>query len=136
MSNSSSVSSGSASGAAENQLDFQALVKRCMGATELAAQILRAFIARFMPEYDRLKALLIDGDDAGAAALCHKLRGSAANIEARQLSSLFGEVEGSLQRGDEFAARQQLARIKAAFDQLQAGAASLVGGLADGGAGT
>src|SRR5205085_4004054 len=69
------------------------LLTRCMGSSALAQRLVASFIARVQDEAPELQRLLEAGQIEALARKAHQLRGSAANISAPKLTSIFDSLE-------------------------------------------
>jgi histidine phosphotransfer protein HptB len=65
----------------------------------LMARLIRSFAAKTPGNVDRLAELLHGGDPSAVRDQAHSLKGSASNIGAATLSTIFAEVEHAARDG-------------------------------------
>lgn len=92
----------------QDVFSYDLLLKRLMGDSNVVNMILRTYLEDSPPQVDELKKSLRTGDYNNAAKLAHKLKGAAANIQARNLRDTLLEIELSCKntspsKGEEFA---------------------------------
>jgi CheY-like chemotaxis protein len=80
-------------------LDYDAVLHRCMGKRELANRMIRKFAVGLEEEVTRIKGYLNEQDWAQAAQEAHKVKGSAAAIEATELRACLANLERNLRQG-------------------------------------
>ena len=81
-------------------VDFDSLLKRCLGNRDLPKKLLAKFHARLPDEIDQMAAAVAAGDGPLIASLAHRLKGAAANLSAEPLREAASELE-SIGRGGE-----------------------------------
>src|SRR5438045_1571986 len=69
-------------------LDWELLVRRCLGRIDLAERLLKSFESRFPAELAQIEECLGNGNAADLARLVHQMKGAAANISAMDLYNL------------------------------------------------
>ena len=74
-------------------LNFDELLHRCLGNRELAQRVLTKFQVIFADELQAMRQRFEAGDWEEIGRLAHRVRGSAANVAARELSRLATELE-------------------------------------------
>jgi PAS domain S-box-containing protein len=80
--------------------DSEGLLKRLMGDRELAAIILKAFLADVPSQLDNLHKSFAEADGPGARRQAHSLKGAAATVSAEGLRSIVSEMECAASVGD------------------------------------
>ena len=75
-------------------LNFDELLHRCLGNRELAQRVLTKFQVLFAHELQAMRQRFEAGDWEEVGRLAHRVRGSAANVAAAELSRLATELEG------------------------------------------
>ena len=81
------------SSATESPIEWDTLVKRCMGNRKLANKALRIFGDGVAMEIAQIRSDLEDKNSQHLARVAHKLKGSAANISADKVTQIAGELE-------------------------------------------
>ena len=81
-------------------VDFESLLKRCLGNRDLPKKLLAKFHARLPDELNQLAAAVAAGDSAQVASLAHRLKGAAANLSAEPLCEAATELESLGRSGD------------------------------------
>jgi Amt family ammonium transporter len=81
-------------------VDFDSLLKRCLGNRELPKKLLQKFHARLPQELTQIAAAVTAGDSAQVTALAHRLKGAAANLSAEPLREAAAELESLGRAGD------------------------------------
>jgi Amt family ammonium transporter len=94
-------------------VDFDSLLKRCLGNRELPKKLLTKFHARLPQELTQLAAAVTAGDCAQVSALAHRLKGAAANLSAEPLREAATELESLGRNGDLTDADIWVARLSA-----------------------
>jgi len=97
---------------ADAPYDSDELLYRCLGNQELARRVLRKFHSNFAGELSRMEACCEAGDLEEVKRLAHRLRGSAANVAARELSRLAAELEQLAGLGLHMRVSQTLAALE------------------------
>jgi signal transduction histidine kinase/DNA-binding response OmpR family regulator/HPt (histidine-containing phosphotransfer) domain-containing protein len=87
-------------GALPAVVDFQSLLKRCLGNRDLPKKLLAKFHARLPEELNQISAAVAAGDSDLVASLAHRLKGAAANLSAEPLREIAGELETLGRSGD------------------------------------
>jgi signal transduction histidine kinase/DNA-binding response OmpR family regulator/HPt (histidine-containing phosphotransfer) domain-containing protein len=94
-------------------VEFDSLLKRCLGNRELPKKLLTKFHARLPQELTQLAAAVTAGDCAQVSALAHRLKGAAANLSAEPLREAAAELESLGRNGDLTDADIWVARLSA-----------------------
>jgi Amt family ammonium transporter len=94
-------------------VDFESLLKRCLGNKDLPRKLLQKFHARLPQELTQIAAAVTAGDCAQVSALAHRLKGAAANLSAESLREAAGELESLGRAGDLTGADVWVARLSA-----------------------
>jgi signal transduction histidine kinase/DNA-binding response OmpR family regulator/HPt (histidine-containing phosphotransfer) domain-containing protein len=94
-------------------VDFDSLLKRCLGNRELPKKLLQKFHARLPQELTQLAAAVTAGDCAQVSAQAHRLKGAAANLSAEPLREAAAELESLGRAGDLTGADVWVAKISA-----------------------
>jgi signal transduction histidine kinase/DNA-binding response OmpR family regulator/HPt (histidine-containing phosphotransfer) domain-containing protein len=81
-------------------VDFDSLLKRCLGNRDLPKKLLVKFHARLPEEMNQLAAAVVAGDSAQVSSLAHRLKGAAANLSAEPLCRAATELESLGRSGD------------------------------------
>jgi Amt family ammonium transporter len=81
-------------------VDFDSLLKRCLGNRDLPRKLLVKFHARLPEEMNQLAAAVVAGDSALVSSLAHRLKGAAANLSAEPLCRAATELESLGRSGD------------------------------------
>ncbi len=96
-------------------IDLKATLPRFGGSFAGFAAVFRRFESSQGGVVGEMRALLAQGDRAGAGQLAHRLRGVAANLGATAVASHALELEEALRSEDEAALALRLARLDAAL---------------------
>ena len=99
-----------------------------MGDRELAASIIEIFIQNTANLIESMLAEIDANNLDQVSKLAHSLKGSAASISAKLLSSMAYELEKSASKTAPENIREQIAKLKAEFKELKSN--ELKGGLA------
>lgn len=81
-------------------LDLALLRQRCLGNEELVGQILGKLRSTVTGELERLRVACVEHDFATAARLAHRLKGTAANVEAAGLRQAAERLEAAARLED------------------------------------
>lgn len=81
-------------------LDLHSLRRRCLGNEELVGQILDKLRAAVTGERDRLREACDQHNFAAAATIAHRLKGTAANVEAGALRQAAERIETAARSQD------------------------------------
>ena len=76
------------------------LVARCVGDVGLAGRVLRKFLAQLPRQLDELRLRMEKRDIAGTARVAHAIKGAAANLSARRLARVAGDLEQAARDGE------------------------------------
>jgi len=87
-------------GALRAVVDFESLLKRCLGNRDLPKKLLAKFHARLPEELSQIASAVTAGDSALVASLAHRLKGAAANLSAEPLREVAAELEALGRGGD------------------------------------
>lgn len=85
--------------------DPDEVLARMMGKASLVEKVLQMFLGTTPEVLDQLGEALASGDAAAARELAHSLKGSAANIAARQFAATAACLEDAARDGDVAGAR-------------------------------
>ena len=96
MTNSTSNSSP-ASPSSAPPLNYDELVRRCMGKIELVERLLNSFESRFPGEISQIEESLADGDRPRLNRLVHQLKGSVSNVSASALQAVMIRMDEAAQ---------------------------------------
>lgn len=78
---------------ADELLNPQVLVERCMGNLSLAQRLLARFADSGRQDCDQLEAALRAGDLSSLATVAHRLKGSSATIGSNHMAQLASLIE-------------------------------------------
>jgi two-component system sensor histidine kinase/response regulator len=106
-------------------IDMADGLQRCRGNSGLYRDLLLKFHARFADAPAQLRHLCQDGQEEAAAVIAHTLRGTAANLGARELGVIMGRLEQALSGHDRGALPALLAELDAALAVVDAGLVKL-----------
>jgi len=81
-------------------VDFESLLKRCLGNRDLPKKLLAKFHARLPEELNQIASAVTAGDSALVASLAHRLKGAAANLSAEPLREVAAKLEELGRGGD------------------------------------
>jgi len=81
-------------------VDFESLLKRCLGNRDLPKKLLEKFHARLPEEISQIASAVTAGDSALVSSLAHRLKGAAANLSAEPLREAATELETLGRSGD------------------------------------
>jgi HPt (histidine-containing phosphotransfer) domain-containing protein len=98
-------------------LDWDLLVRRCLGRLDLAERLLKSFESRFPEDLERIEDCLGSGDPVELARLVHQLKGSAANISAPDLYDIMSRLELAVRAEQRDAAWACVAEAHQAWDR-------------------
>jgi len=73
-------------GSDEGLVDMDTLRSRCLGNAALLERVLQAFTVQLEADMKQLQQAFSTGDTDTCARLSHRIKGMAANVEARSLS--------------------------------------------------
>ena len=73
-------------GSDEGLVDMETLKTRCLGNAALLERVLQTFTAQLDADLRQLQQAFSTGDTDACAKLSHRIKGMAANVEARSLS--------------------------------------------------
>ena len=112
-------------------IDYPALLRRCLGKSELAARVLGKLVEQAEQDAQEVARALQKGDAAAVADSAHRLKGAAANAAAAGLRQAAARLETLGRAGTLAAAAEaveelgrEVARVKAARERREAGAVS------------
>jgi HPt (histidine-containing phosphotransfer) domain-containing protein len=94
---------------ADQTLDIDSLIARCMGNAQLAMRIMEIYANESVSDMQKLEQAVLAGDLRLASQVAHRIKGSAANVGAQTTSLAASQVE-------QFAIGGELDAI---LDQLQ-----------------
>jgi HPt (histidine-containing phosphotransfer) domain-containing protein len=83
----------------DDALDYDAVIRRCMGKRALANRLIGRFVDNLDDEMARIKRLLDEQDWTEATKAAHKVKGAAAALEASQLRACLHQLELDLRQG-------------------------------------
>lgn len=106
-------------------LDFDLLVRRCMGRIELVDRLLTSFEDRFPRELSQIEECLAAGDIERLTRLTHQLKGTAANVSAPRLLAIATKMEETARARQLEEFDGCLSDIRSAWDQFKEYKASL-----------
>ena len=92
-------------------IDAASLLDRCVGSIELALKVLSQFESKLADDVRAIESSIAAADSATLVRAAHTLKGTAANLSARSLSSVAAEIE-------QMARAQDLAAAARATDRL------------------
>jgi HPt (histidine-containing phosphotransfer) domain-containing protein len=98
-------------------LDWELLVRRCLGRIDLAERLLKSFESRFPAELAQIEECLGNGNPADLARLVHQVKGAAANVSAMDLYHLMSQLELAVRADQRDAARAYVAEAHHAWDR-------------------
>ncbi|OYV85598.1 MAG: hypothetical protein B7Z73_13255, partial [Planctomycetia bacterium 21-64-5] len=99
-------------------LDFDSLSERFMGDWDFVQVILDKFQQQVGVDLDQLEQSLIEHNAQQTASLAHRIKGSAANVSAIEISRLAAELEAMGRAAELDDASAHLGRIKAECQRL------------------
>jgi len=124
-----------ADGGAACDLNFDELLRRCMGNEELARSLLGKFLVKAEEDIKELEEAVGRGDGETAAGAAHRFKGAAANIGAHLLREIAEQLEQASREGRmgeavsllcdlsdayrRFAARAQAAKENRSSEEVQ-----------------
>lgn len=85
---------------ADEILNSESLLRRCMGNRELSTRLLTKFMRRIDDDLRLIHEALADSDAERLTELAHALKGSAANLSADRLCVVAAELEAVARSGD------------------------------------
>jgi signal transduction histidine kinase/DNA-binding response OmpR family regulator len=103
---------GGESAVDESQLDYEALLHRCLGKDDFAHKILRRFLETADGMLDELEKSLTENRTEDARRHAHSLKGVAATISADPLCRKAAEIEQMLKNGAHAAATSNLLPLR------------------------
>jgi HPt (histidine-containing phosphotransfer) domain-containing protein len=80
-------------GPAEEPIDFDDLVERCLGNLDFVDRVLTRFQAQFDGDFRRLQDACQASDPTEIARVAHLLKGFATSVPARTLQQVAGRIE-------------------------------------------
>jgi HPt (histidine-containing phosphotransfer) domain-containing protein len=92
--------------ASDPVLDLHSLRRRCQGNEAFVGQILTKLTVAVLGEHEQLRAACQRHDFAAAAKIAHRLKGTAANVEATALRQAAEQLEAAA-RGEDAPALAQ-----------------------------
>lgn len=76
-----------------HSLNYDALLRRCMGNLQLAERVVDRFLNCFDQEFEQLSLALGNEDMPQLSKLAHRLKGSALTVSAERLADLLWQIE-------------------------------------------
>lgn len=104
---------------AQDPVNLEQLVRRCMGRIELAERLLKSFETRFPEDLSKIEECLAQDDATGMSRLVHQLKGAAANISAPELYAILVRMELAVRGQQPEIAHNCLAEVHQAWDRFQ-----------------
>lgn len=98
-------------------IDFQSLLKRCLGKTNVAGTVLDLFEGQAEEQFRKLQQSIAQQQFDAVAGLAHALKGTAANVSADSVFRAASELEQLAQRRDLEDADAKLRQLKAEVDR-------------------
>jgi HPt (histidine-containing phosphotransfer) domain-containing protein len=92
---------------------------RLMNDRDLAAMILKGFLADFPSQLENLRRHVEQGDAAGAGMQAHAIKGAASTVAASGLQAIAREMEGAGKAGRLDRVSELLPRADEEFQALQ-----------------
>ena len=86
---------------------------------DIAGRLTELFIATAADRRATLAAALASGDDAGARAAAHTLKGSSASIGVRLVSAVCADIEARLEERDLAGATELLAKLDTELERAR-----------------
>ncbi|MBX3433132.1 MAG: Hpt domain-containing protein [Pirellulales bacterium] len=105
-------------GADAHVIEFDELLDRCLGNLELMERAIEAFVAQFPAELDQVEDALARGCKTEAAAVAHRMKGSASNISATALVTEIANLETASLRSSGDCATQSCSRLRSEWERL------------------
>ncbi len=99
-------------------IDRCKLLERCLGIEAFAEKIATAFVATLPAERQMLRKAVEGSDLTLVAKQAHRLRGSASNVCARELSEAAEAVEEAARKDLADSALSLVANVEAAIDRI------------------
>ncbi len=93
-------------------LDMAALLRRCLGNSDLVARIINNFADQLPVSAQQLEAAVRENRLHEAAAQAHALKGMAANLSAERLQQVVDDLEMTCAAGDRLLAVSDIARVR------------------------
>ena len=81
-------------------IDYDALLERCMGQTELARRLLNKFAEQMAGDLPRLRDAIATHDTATAYKTAHKIKGASANLAIEEIRRAMDQLEEQARAGD------------------------------------
>jgi len=104
-------------------IDYESLLARCMGDSDLVSKVAKKFQERSRQAWDQILAGLKAGDATETARLAHAMKGAASNLSAIRLAELAAQLEDLGKAGDlsaaESAAQQLGEELEKCREALQ-----------------
>lgn len=104
---------------AEQLLDMEALVRRCLGNRDFAERLLGTFVSELSGQLEQLAEFAEGGECEPLARLAHAVKGSAANASALAVRQAAADLERAANAGDQQLVSAQLAALKAEHQRLE-----------------
>ena len=96
----------------ESPFDLDDLAYRCLGNQDLMCRIFKKLADRLPTDVEHLDELISHNEFAEAVGHAHALRGSAANLSARRLHKLAGELEAACGKADLAESQRRLRTVE------------------------
>jgi HPt (histidine-containing phosphotransfer) domain-containing protein len=109
----------------DRPLDYELLLRRCMGRIDLVERLLKSFDDRLPKELAQIDECLAAGDGERLARLAHQLKGTTANISASAMLAIAAEMEEAARAKQFDKVVAGLAEIRQAWEQFKDYKASL-----------
>jgi len=93
-------------------LDFESLLKRCLGKRDLAEKLVAKLQSRLPEDLNEIEEVVEKGDAERLAALAHRLKGAAANLAADPLRHAAAALETMGRGGNLDGVQTGLKRLK------------------------
>jgi histidine phosphotransfer protein HptB len=99
-------------------IDRSKLLERCLGIEAFAEKIANAFVATLPSERQALRTAMESSDLSIVARQAHRLRGSASNVCALELSEAAEAVEAAARKDLAESVLSLIADVEAAIDRI------------------
>ncbi|MBA4020587.1 MAG: hypothetical protein C0483_25800 [Pirellula sp.] len=100
-------------------LDFDQLLRRCMGRVELAERLLASFQERLPIEVAQIHECLAASDAVRLTRLVHQFKGTTANVSAPELHGIAVRMEQAAQAGQTETVACCLTEVAQAWQRFQ-----------------
>jgi signal transduction histidine kinase/DNA-binding response OmpR family regulator/HPt (histidine-containing phosphotransfer) domain-containing protein/HAMP domain-containing protein len=106
-------------------IDYQGLLRRCMGNPDLAGRLIQKFLSQATADIVEIDAAVSEQDAKRLRQVAHRLKGTAANLSAEAVRECAARLELLAHDGNLGQAAELVALLRASMETIEASAAEL-----------